>query len=66
MIQPNPKTDFFFAKAGLWAPAVTWLCAIFLGTDLAKELKWGCLCYKLDGANVALIHGSRTIALFCS
>jgi uncharacterized protein YdeI (YjbR/CyaY-like superfamily) len=52
----NPKVDWFFDKAGRWEEAVRALRDIALGFPFAEELKWGCPCYTLDGANVVLIH----------
>lgn len=50
------KVDWFFAKAGPWQEATEKLRAILLDTPLTEELKWGCPCYTLKGANVVLIH----------
>jgi uncharacterized protein YdeI (YjbR/CyaY-like superfamily) len=55
----NPKVDFFFNKAEQWHDKYRMLRAIILDTGLAEELKWGCPCYTIGGANVVLIHGFK-------
>jgi uncharacterized protein YdeI (YjbR/CyaY-like superfamily) len=55
----NPKVDFFFNKAEQWHDEYRMLRAIILETGLAEELKWGCPCYTIGGANVVLIHGFK-------
>jgi uncharacterized protein YdeI (YjbR/CyaY-like superfamily) len=52
----NPKTDFFFDKAGKWQEAVEMLRAIVLDCGLDEELKWGVPCYALEKKNIVLIH----------
>lgn len=52
----NPKVDFYFKKADKWKKEVAKLREIVLSSGLTEELKWGCPCYTLDGANVVLIH----------
>ncbi|MES2627667.1 MAG: YdeI/OmpD-associated family protein [Bacteroidota bacterium] len=52
----NPKTDWYFEKAGKWQSEISTLRTILLGSDLHEELKWGCPCYQLDKKNVVLIH----------
>jgi uncharacterized protein YdeI (YjbR/CyaY-like superfamily) len=56
----NPKVDFYFTKAKSWQPELTLLRTIALSTPLTEDLKWGCPCYTLDGANVVLIHAFKT------
>lgn len=53
----NPKCDFFFKKTGKWQQEYDQLRMLALDTGLKEELKWGCPCYTLEGANVFLIHG---------
>jgi uncharacterized protein YdeI (YjbR/CyaY-like superfamily) len=55
----NPKVDFFFNKAEQWHDEYRMLREIILETGLAEELKWGCPCYTIGGANVVLIHGFK-------
>ena len=52
----NPKTDFYFNKAGKWQEAIEKMRVIALDSGLTEELKWGVPCYSLDGNNVVLIH----------
>ena len=52
----NPQVDFYFKKAGKWQDAILKMRAIALDSGLTEELKWGCPCYTLNGANVFLIH----------
>ncbi len=52
----NPKVDWYFVKNKQWTEELERLRAICLGSKLTEELKWGCPCYTLDGANVVLIH----------
>ncbi len=52
----NPKTDFFFNKAGQWEKPVRKLRSIILDCNLEEELKWGCPCYVHQKSNVVLIH----------
>jgi uncharacterized protein YdeI (YjbR/CyaY-like superfamily) len=55
----NPKAGFFFAKAGKWEDATRALRSIVLGCGLDEEVKWGCPCYTLEGANIVLIHAFK-------
>lgn len=57
--QKNPKVEWFFNKDTQWKEAYDQLRTIALASGLAEELKWGCPCYTLDGANVVLIHGFK-------
>ncbi|MBN7811176.1 YdeI/OmpD-associated family protein [Algoriphagus sp. H41] len=52
----NPKVDFYFSENERWKKEITELRRIALATGLAEELKWGCPCYTLHGANIILIH----------
>lgn len=52
----NPKVNFYFDKAGRWQDECEALRGICLSTGLNEDLKWGCPCYNLDGANIVLIH----------
>ncbi len=52
----NPKVDFYFAKAKKWQEDIELLRTIVLDCGLKEELKWGCPCYSLEGANIVLIH----------
>lgn len=55
----NPKVNFFFDKASQWQDEYEKLREIALDCGLTEELKWGCPCYTLNGANVVLIHGFK-------
>ena len=59
MSPPNPKVDFYFAKAKTWQQERTQLRAIALGTGLDEQLKWGCPCYVHGSANITLIHAFK-------
>lgn len=56
---PNPKVEFFFAKAEKWGKEFRKLRSIILGRGLAEELKWGHPCYTFQGANVVIIQGFK-------
>ncbi|MES2604626.1 MAG: DUF1801 domain-containing protein [Pseudomonadota bacterium] len=56
MSNPNPKVDFFFAKAKTWQPEVQTLREIALDCPVTEELKWGCPCYTVGDTNIVLIH----------
>lgn len=56
MSEPNPKVDFYFSSNERWQEEILQLRRIALSTGLIEELKWGCPCYTLQGANVVLIH----------
>ena len=56
MSEPNPATEFYFAKDKSWSTERSLLRQIALSTGLSEELKWGHPCYTLDGANVVLMH----------
>jgi uncharacterized protein YdeI (YjbR/CyaY-like superfamily) len=53
---PNKSVDWYFAKAKTWKSEVTELRQIILDCDLTEELRYGCPCYNLEGANIVLIH----------
>ena len=55
----NPKVDSFLKRQDKWRAEFEALRAIFLGSGLTEDLKWGQPCYALDGKNVALIHGFK-------
>src|SRR5688572_26050614 len=55
----NPKVDWFFKKDTSWKDEYEALRSIVLDCGLTEELKWGCPCYTLEGANVVLIHGFK-------
>lgn len=55
----NPKVDFFFDTSSKWQEAFKLLRKIALESKLEEELKWGCPCYTLAGANIFLIHGFK-------
>jgi len=55
----NPAVNWFFDKENKWKEAYDFLRTLALSTPLVEELKWGCPCYTLDGANVFLIHGFK-------
>ena len=59
MNSKNPKVDWFFTKATKWQEEYEQLRKIVLDCGLTEELKWGCPCYSLQGANVVLIHGFK-------
>jgi uncharacterized protein YdeI (YjbR/CyaY-like superfamily) len=52
----NSKVDFYFAKSKKWQEELEQLRTIALECKLEEELKWGCPCYTMDGANIVLIH----------
>lgn len=56
MSESNPKVDWYFKKNVEWKDEIGELRRIILDTGLTEELKWGCPCYTLDGANIVLIH----------
>src|SRR5689334_20367980 len=55
----NPKVDFFFSKAKQWSEEFEKLRGIILTCGLTEELRWGKLCYTLNGSNIVLIHGFK-------
>ena len=55
----NPKTDFFFKKAGKWQQAYAELRNILLNCQLNEELKWGVPCYTFENNNIVLMHGFK-------
>jgi len=57
--KPNPKVDFFFAKAEKWQEEFRRLRIIILDCGLTEELKWGVPCYTFQKKNVVLIHGFK-------
>lgn len=59
MKNTNPKVDWFFKKDTKWQDAYEQLRKIVLDCGLTEELKWGCPCYTVEGANVVLIHGFK-------
>ena len=59
MNSTNPKVDWFFTKPTKWQEEYGKLRTIVLDCGLTEELKWGCPCYTLDGANIVLIHGFK-------
>jgi uncharacterized protein YdeI (YjbR/CyaY-like superfamily) len=54
--KPNPKVDWYFAKAKKWQEEIKQLRTIVLGCGLTEELKWGCPCYTFEENNIVLIH----------
>ncbi|QQL49379.1 YdeI/OmpD-associated family protein [Mucilaginibacter ginkgonis] len=52
----NPKVNFYFDKEKKWQQEIETLRTLALDSGLVEELKWGCPCYTLDGANIVLIH----------
>ncbi len=56
---PNPKVDWYFAKAEKWQEESEKLRTIILDCGLTEELKWGHPCYTLEGNNIVLIHGFK-------
>lgn len=52
----NSKVDFYFAKSKKWQEELEQLRTIALECKLEEELKWGCPCYTMNGANIVLIH----------
>jgi len=60
----NPKVDWFFNKTGQWQDEYSQLRKVALASGLTEELKWGCPCYTLNGANVVLIHGFKNYCAY--
>jgi uncharacterized protein YdeI (YjbR/CyaY-like superfamily) len=60
----NPKVDWYFDKAGKWQEEIIKLRTIALDSGLSEELKWGCPCYTLGGANIMLIHVFKEYCAF--
>lgn len=56
---PNPKVDARLKNEKQWRAETEQLREILRGCELTEELKWGCPCYTLEGANVVLIHGFK-------
>ena len=54
----NPKVDFYFIK-GNWQKELEQLRSVVLDCGLTEELKWGVPCYKLQEANIVLIHAFK-------
>ena len=54
--KPDPKVEFYFAKAGKFQEAVAALRTIPLACGLTEELKWGVPCYTHNDKNIVLIH----------
>jgi len=57
--EPNPKTDWFFAKDTRWQKEYEKLRKIILSCGLSEELKWGCPCYTFENNNIVLMHGFK-------
>ncbi len=60
----NSKVDFYFTKAKAWQKELEALRTIVFDCNLYEELKWGCPCYTITGAdkqkdNVVLIHAFK-------
>ena len=54
----NPKVDFYFSK-GNWQKELEQLRSVVLDCGLKEGLKWGVPCYKLQEANIVLIHAFK-------
>ena len=52
----NPKVNFYFNKTKRWQEELAQLRIIVLSCGLTEELKWGVPCYRLQKANIVLIH----------
>ena len=57
--ETNPKVDAYLARAGQWREEFEALRAIILDCGLIEDLKWGHPCYRLQKANIVLIHGFK-------
>jgi len=57
----NPKVDAFLEdkEEAKWKDAFIQLRKIALSCPVTEELKWGKLCYTVNGANVVLMHGFK-------
>lgn len=60
MSEKNPKVDHYLGEAKQWRKELAALRAILLDGKLSEDLKWGCPCYTLDGANIVLLHVFKT------
>lgn len=59
MSAPNPKVDWFFAKATPWKAEYAKLRTILLSCPLEEALKWGVPAYLHAGKNIVLVHGFK-------
>jgi uncharacterized protein YdeI (YjbR/CyaY-like superfamily) len=55
----NPCVDVFLNQTEQWREEFEKLRKIILGCGLTEELKWGKPCYRLQAANIVLIHGFK-------
>ncbi|MGZ3883530.1 MAG: DUF1801 domain-containing protein, partial [Bacteroidia bacterium] len=62
--ETNPKTEFYFDKAGKWQEEITKMRAIVLDCGLTEELKWGVPCYTYEDSNIVLIHVFKDYCAF--
>ncbi len=60
----NPKADWYFEKNEQWQKEIGQLRTIVIGCELEEELKWGCPCYRYNGANIVLIHVFKEYCAF--
>lgn len=60
----NPKADWYFEKNEQWQKEIGQLRTIVIGCGLEEELKWGCPCYRYNGANIVLIHVFKEYCAF--
>jgi len=54
--KPNPKVEWYFAKAKQWQEEIKNLRTIALDCGLTEELRWGCPCYTFQSNHIVLIH----------
>ncbi len=59
----NPQVDQFLLKTKKWRPALDWLRAILLESELVEELKWRQPCYTLNGKNVILLSAFKEFCI---
>jgi uncharacterized protein YdeI (YjbR/CyaY-like superfamily) len=55
----NPLVSKVHAKEKRWGAEYAVLRQLCLASGLNEELKWGQVCYDLNGRNVVLIHGFK-------
>ncbi|MBX3253564.1 MAG: YdeI/OmpD-associated family protein [Chitinophagaceae bacterium] len=60
----NPKVDFYFEDNERWQKEIRQMRVIALDCGLDEVLKWGCPCYRHNGANVVLIHVFKEYCAF--
>jgi uncharacterized protein YdeI (YjbR/CyaY-like superfamily) len=56
MTTPNPKVNWYFAKAKNWKEETELLRKIVLSCELNEVLKYGCPAYTINDKSIVLMH----------